>query len=56
MTNPNDTLGVGCKHIMLVLSNTSWCIKLASVIHNYINYMKSHYEKLYADIIYICVY
>lgn len=41
---------------MLVLSNTSWCIKLASVIHNYINYMKSHYEKLYTDIIYPAIY
>ena len=25
-TNPNNTLGAGCKHIMLVISNTSWII------------------------------
>ena len=28
-TNPEDKLGSGCKHIMLVLSNTSWIIKVA---------------------------
>ena len=56
ITNPNDDKGAGCKHIMLCLSNTSWIIKVASVINNYINYMKNHYEKLYADIIYPAIY
>ena len=55
-TNPNNTLGRGCKHIMLVLSNTSWIIKLASVVYNYINYMEKHYSKLYADLIYPKIY
>lgn len=55
-TNPNNTLGRGCKHIMLVLSNTSWIIKLASVVYNYINYMEKHYKKLYADLIYPKIY
>ena len=41
---------------MLVISNTSWIIKLGSVIHNYINYMEKHYPKLYADIIYPAIY
>lgn len=41
---------------MLVISNTSWIIKLGSVIHNYINYMEKHYQKLYADIIYPAIY
>ena len=41
---------------MLVISNTSWIIKLASVVYNYINYMEKHYKKLYADIIYPAVY
>lgn len=56
ITNPNDDVGPGCKHIMLVLSNTSWMIKLASVVYNYINYMEKHYKKLYADIIYPAIY
>ena len=52
ITNPNDSLGSGCKHILLVLSNNSWLMKVASVINNYIKYMEKHYEKLYADIIF----
>ena len=56
ITNPNDTLGSACKHVLLVLSNTSWIIKVGSTIYNYINYMKKHYEKLYADIIYPAIY
>lgn len=56
ITNPNDDKGSACKHILLVLSNTSWLIKIASVIKNYINYIKIHYEKAYADIIYPALY
>lgn len=56
ITNPNNDLGDGCKHIMLVLSNTSWIIKLGSVITNYYNYMEKHYKKLWADIIYPAVW
>lgn len=55
-TNPNNKLGSGCKHIMLVISNTSWIIKLGSVIYNYYNYMEKHYKKMWADIIYPAVY
>lgn len=56
ITNPNNTLGDGCKHIMLVLSNTSWIIKLGSVVTNYYNYMEKHYKKLWADVIYPAVW
>jgi hypothetical protein len=52
ITNPNDNLGSGCKHILLVLSNNSWLIKVASVINNYIKYMEKHYTKLYADVMF----
>ena len=34
ITNPNDTLGAGCKHVLLVLSNLSWILKAASTIYN----------------------
>lgn len=56
ITNPNDTLGSGCKHILLVLNNNSWIMKVARVIANYINYMQTHYQKMYADIIYPAIY
>jgi len=52
ITNPNNTLGAGCKHIMLALSNHSWLIKVASVLNNYIKYMSVHYKKLYQTVIY----
>lgn len=56
ITNSDDSLGSGCKHILLVLNNNSWIIKVASVIWSYINYMEQHYKKMYADIIYPALY
>lgn len=56
ITNPDDKLGSGCKHILLVLSNNSWLMKVASVINNYIKYMEKHYQKLYADIIFPAIF
>jgi hypothetical protein len=55
-TNPKDDLGPACKHVLLVLSNTSWLIKVASVIRNYIIYMEKHMQKQFAKIIYPAVY
>lgn len=55
-TNPDDTKGAGCKHINLVLNNNSWMMKVASVVTNYIKYMRKHYEKLYADVIYPAIF
>lgn len=56
ITNPNDTLGSACKHVLLVLSNSGWIIKVASVITNYINYMHKNRESLYASVIYPAIY
>ena len=56
ITNPNDTLGSGCKHILLVLSNTSWILRVARVINNYIHYMEDKYPKMYADLIYPAIF
>lgn len=56
ITNPKDSLGSGCKHILLVLSNNSWLIKVASVINNYIKYMEKHYAKLYADVMFPAIF
>ena len=54
--NPNDTKGAGCKHILLVLSNTDWMMKIASVINNYIKYCKLNLQRNYADYIFPKVY
>lgn len=56
ITNPDDNLGSACKHTLLVLSNTSWLLKCASTIWNYVNYMKDHYSKLYQTVIYPAIY
>ena len=56
ITNPHDTLGSACKHVLCVLNNTKWILKVASVIYNYINYMKQFRQKQYADIIYPAIY
>lgn len=56
ITNPNDSLGAGCKHVLLVLSNTSWVIKTASTIYNYVRYMEGHYQALFAKIIFPAIY
>ena len=56
ITNPNDSLGSACKHVLLVLSNTSWLLKVASTIFNYVNYMEKHYERLYQKVIYPAIY
>ena len=56
ITNPDDKLGSACKHVLLVLNNTSWIIRVARVISNYIKYMEKHYQKLYADIIFPAVF
>lgn len=54
--NKNDTKGRGCKHILLVLANTSWLTRLASVIYNYVNYMEKHYQQMYANVIYPAIF
>ena len=56
ITNPGDNKGPGCKHIILCLSDSSWLIKIASVIFNYINYMEQHDERLYQKYIYPSIY
>lgn len=56
IVNPNDTKGNGCKHVMLVLSNNSWCIKVASVIRNYCLYMQHHEERLFKEVMYPALY
>lgn len=56
ITNPKDTLGSSCKHVLLVLNNISWLLKCSSVIYNYIEFMKQHRDSLYKRFIYPAVY
>ena len=56
ITNPDDSLGSACKHVLLVLSQSNWLLKIASVCNNYINYMEKHYKKAYQTIIYPAIY
>lgn len=55
-TNPHDTLGSGCKHILLVLSNMNWLMKVASVINNYIHYAEIRMPRNYNDYIFPALY
>ena len=56
ITNPNNTKGSGCKHVLLVLANVEWLLRVASVINNYVNYAETHLQKLYADYIFPQIY
>lgn len=51
ITNPNDTEGAGCKHVLNVLGNLNWAMKLAICINNYILYIKDHKPELFENII-----
>lgn len=54
--NPNDDLGRGCKHILLVLNNGDWLMKVASVINNYIHYAEKNMQKAFMSIIFPKLY
>ena len=56
ITNPNDTLGAGCKHVLLILANLDWAVKVASVINNYIKYCRENLQLAYAEYIFPKVY
>lgn len=56
ITNPDDTKGAGCKHVLAALNNLEWLNKIASVINNYVNYCKDHLENNYARFIFPKIY
>ena len=56
IVNPKDTKGSGCKHILLVLSNISWIMKVASVINNYVHYAETHMRTNYDKYIVPAIY
>ena len=56
IVNPNNNLGIGCKHILLVLANGDWILKVASVINNYIHYVEEHLTKQFLVLIFPKLY
>lgn len=54
--NPNDQLGRGCKHVLLVLANGDWVMKVASVINNYIHYAEKKLQKPFLKLIFPKLY
>lgn len=55
-TNPNNSKGPACKHILAVLNNVEWLNKIASVINNYANYCKDNMEYNYSKFIFPKLY
>lgn len=54
--NPNDDKGRGCKHVLLVLANIDWILKVASVINNYVHYAEEHLQKAFLKVIFPKLY
>ena len=54
--NYDGSRGPMCKHVVLAMKDTSWLIRVASVIYNYINYMKDHMAREYQKYIYPAIY
>lgn len=52
ITNPRDSKGAACKHVLNVLANLDWVMKVASVINNYIKYAQNYMQKNFADFIF----
>lgn len=55
-TGMANTQGKGCKHILLVLNNQAWLMKVVSVLHNYVNYSQEHMQKAFLKIIFPKLY
>lgn len=56
IANPNDDKGRGCKHILLVLANGDWMMKVASVINNYIHYASEKMKPAFLKLIFPKLY
>ena len=56
ITNPNNSKGAACKHVLNVLGNLDWALKLASTINNYITYMSENMSNKYEDIMFPVIY
>jgi len=56
IANPNDDKGRGCKHILLVLSNGAWMMKVASVIQNYCHFLSEKKPEAFLKLVFPKLY
>jgi hypothetical protein len=56
IANPNDDKGRGCKHVLLVLSNGAWMMKVASVINNYCHYLSEKKPEAFLKLVFPKLY
>lgn len=56
IVNPKDDKGRGCKHVLLVLANGDWLMKVASVINNYIHYAEEKLQQPFLKLIFPKLY
>lgn len=55
-TNPNNSKGTGCKHILSVLANLEWAMNLATSIYNYTVFMEQNYPDKYYRVMFPAIY
>ncbi len=56
IANPNDDKGRGCKHVLCVLANGSWMMKVASVINNYCHYLSEKKPEAFLKLVFPKLY
>ena len=56
IANPNDDKGRGCKHMLLVLANGDWMMKVASVINNYCHYLSEKKPEAFLKLVFPKLY
>ena len=56
IANPNDDMGRGCKHMLLVLANGDWMMKVASVIVNYCHFLSEKKPEAFLKLVFPKLY
>ena len=56
ITNPNNSKGAGCKHILSILANLDWAFNLATSIYNYTVFMEQNYPDKYYNVMFPAIY
>ena len=56
IANPNDDKGRGCKHMLLVLANGDWMMKVASVIVNYCHFLSEKKPEAFLKLVFPKLY
>lgn len=56
IANPNDDKGRGCKHMLLVLANGDWMMKVASVINNYCHFLSEKKPDIFLKLVFPKLY